>query len=241
MILLRSALFNLYFFGLTFVLTLAASAARVAGGRHVAAVGRLWARCLLAGARVICGIRVSMEGMEHIPSHGGALIASRHESAFDTFIWMTLLPRCSYVLKQELVRIPLFGPLLTAAGMIAIDRSAGGAALRALLRAGEAAAREARQIVIFPEGTRSGHGHPRPLQPGIAALAVRTGLPVIPVATDSGLCWGRRAFRKRPGTVRIVIGRPIPPHADRKVLMQAVAAGISLLDYDPDAPRRSAA
>ena len=84
-----------------------------------------------------------------------ALIASRHQSAFDTIVWLTLVPRCCYVLKQELLRIPLFGPLMPLAGMIAVDRDGGAAALRGLLREGERAVREGRQIVIFPEGTRA--------------------------------------------------------------------------------------
>ncbi len=109
------------------------------------------------------------------------------------------------------MRVPLFGSLIAAAGMIPIDRDAGTAAIRILLRESDRAVREGMQIVIFPEGTRSEPGKPEPMQPGILALASRTGLPIVPVATDSGLCWGRRAFRKRPGTIHIVIGEPIPP------------------------------
>ena len=116
---------------------------------------------------------------------------------------MTLLPRCCYVVKQELLRIPLFGKLIIGSRMIAIDRTAGSAALRALLREGDRAVHEGRQIVIFPEGTRSEFGSVRELQTGVAALAVRTKLPIFPVATDSGRCWGRRAFHKRPGVRRL--------------------------------------
>ena len=108
------------------------------------------------------------------------MIASRHQSAFDTFVWLTLVPRCSYVLKRELLRIPLLGPLIPLAGMIAVDRSGGAGALRGLMRDGDRAVREGRQIVIFPEGTRAEPGAILPLQPGIAALAARTRLPVIP-------------------------------------------------------------
>ena len=103
-------------------------------------------------------------GLEHIPP-GAALIASRHQSAFDTFVWLTLLPRCCYVFKHELRRIPLFGPLIGPAGMIAVDREGGSAAIRTLLREADRAVREERQIVIFPEGTRS--------EPGSPVVAVR--------------------------------------------------------------------
>jgi 1-acyl-sn-glycerol-3-phosphate acyltransferase len=229
MILLRSTLFNIVFFTVTFVMTLLASLARVFTPSRVLAVAMVWGRILIVVARIVCGIRLEVIGLEHIP-RGAALIASRHQSAFDTFVWLTLVPRCCYVFKQELLRIPLFGPLIKAAGMIAVDREGGGVAIRALLRATDLAVRAQRQIVIFPEGTRGEPGSPLELQSGIAAMASRTGLPVIPVATDSGHCWGRRAFRKMPGTIRIVIGEPIPARTERKALMRALEEGLSAID-----------
>lgn len=184
----------------SFVLTVLATPLRVVAPRHVIDVAKLWARVLVAAVRVICGIHLEVRGLEHIPK-GAALIASRHQSAFDTFVWLTLLPRCCYVFKDELLRIPLFGSLIKATGMISVDRRAGGAAIRSLLRQAKNAVQNRRQIVIFPEGTRSEPGSPGSLQSGVAALASHTGLPVIPVSTDSGKCWGRRAFRKTPGTI----------------------------------------
>lgn len=213
---LRSALFNLWFFGMTFVLALCGVALRIFAPQRIFDLARLWARLSLAGARVICGIRLTLHGT---PPTGAALLASKHESAFDTLVWLTLVPAPCYVLKQELVRIPLFGPLIPPTGMIAVDRSAGGRALRQLVRDAARAASEARQIVIFPEGTRGPPGGLLPLQPGVAAIATATGLPVIPVVTDSGRCWGRRAFRKRPGTIRIVLLPPLPAGLPRTTLL----------------------
>lgn len=233
MTILRSAVFNACFYLVTFVLVLAATVARIGGLPAVLAVGALWARCLLALARWICGIRLSVEGLERIPQ-GAVLLACRHQSAFDTFVWLHLLPRCCYVLKRELLHIPLFSGLIRSAGMIPIDRKAGGAAIRTLIRDGQAAARDGRQIVIFPEGSRSEYGHPLPMQPGIAALAARTGLTVIPVATNSGLCWGRRAFRKRPGLIRIVVGDPVAGSTERTALLQHVSHGMSACDPQSD-------
>jgi 1-acyl-sn-glycerol-3-phosphate acyltransferase len=219
--LLRSAVFNVYFFATTFVMTvIPGTVARFLAPRRVPDVARMWARLLVAGLRVICGVRVEVYGLEYLAGDGAKLIASRHQSAFDTFIWLTLQPRCCYVLKRELLRIPLMGRLMTLAGMIAVDRSGGAAAIRGLLREADRAVREERQIVIFPEGTRSETGALLPLQPGVAALAARTRLPVIPVVTDSGHCWGRRAFRKRPGTIHIRILEPIPAGIRREELMQ---------------------
>ncbi len=229
MIMLRSALFNVAFFAITFVMTVAATAVRLVAPRYVLPVALAWARCLIVAMRIICGIRLQVSGLENIPQ-GAVLIASRHQSAFDTFVWFTLLPRCCYVLKDDLLRIPLFGSLITALRMIPVDRGAGGAAIRSLLRQADHAVQEQRQIVIFPEGTRSEPGKPGELQPGVAALATRTGLPVIPVSTDSGLHWGRRAFRKQPGTIRILIGKPIPAEIGRKAIMAALEAGMAALD-----------
>jgi len=218
---LRSAVFNVYFFVATFlVTTIPGTVARIAAPQRVLAVAQFWARIVLAGLRVICGIRFQVSGLEHVEGDGARLIASRHQSAFDTLVWLMLLPRCCYVLKQELLRIPLMGRLMTLAGMIAVDRSSGSASIRKLMRESDRAVREARQIVIFPEGTRSETGAMLPLQPGVAALAARTHLPVIPVVTDSGHCWGRRAFRKRPGTIHIRILAPIPAGLEREELMR---------------------
>ena len=219
MTVLRSALYNLFFFGVTTVLVLVGTVLRFVAPQRIFGLGRFWTRLMLDAARVICGIRLEVTGLEHLPD-GPALLASRHQSAFDTLVWMTLTPRCCYVLKHELLRIPLFGPLVPITGMIAVDRGGGATALRGLMREGTRAAREGRHIIIFPEGTRAPPGATLPLQPGVAALATSTGLPVIPVITDSGRYWGRRAFRKRSGTIHIKLLPPLPAGLKREVLMQ---------------------
>jgi 1-acyl-sn-glycerol-3-phosphate acyltransferase len=227
---LRSAVFNAVFYLVTFLIVVAATVVALFSPDMVLSIAMLWARILVSAARIICGIRLEVTGLDRI-APGPALIASRHQSAFDTFVWLTLVPRCCYVLKHELLRIPLFGPLLRQAGLIPIDREAGSGAIRTLMREADRAVREGRQIVIFPEGTRSEPGSPLALQPGVLALASRTGLPVIPVATDSGLCWGRRAFRKQPGTIHILIGHPISSTADRPALKKVLEQGLSALDH----------
>ncbi len=232
MIVLRSAAFNVFFFGGTFVMSVVASIVRMVHPPGVLAAAQAWARLILWGLRTIGGIRVEVIGAENLPS-GAGLIASAHQSAFDTVVWLTLVPRCCYVFKRELMRIPLFGHLVAAAGMIPIDRSSGPSAIRTLLRGGDRAKREERQIVIFPEGTRAPMDGSLPLQPGIAALAARTGLPVIPVATDSGRYWGRRAFHKHPGTIRIVIRPPLPTGLSRSDLMHSLERALRM---DMDTP-----
>src|SRR5208283_5284366 len=121
---LRSALFNLYFFGLTAVLTLAGTLQALVVPERSLGVAILWARLVVAGVRVICGIRFEVSGREWLPTGGPALLASVHQSAFDTLVWLTLMPRCCYVMKRELLRIPLLGPLMGKTGMIAVDRAA---------------------------------------------------------------------------------------------------------------------
>ncbi len=113
MIALRSALFNATFFLVGFGLTLVGTVVRLVDPDRVMDIARLWARTNLAALRLICGIHLDVTGREHLPD-GAALIASTHQSAFDTMVWLTLVPRACYVLKHELLRIPLFGPLITA-------------------------------------------------------------------------------------------------------------------------------
>lgn len=227
MTLARSLLFNLLFFAFTGVALIACLPLMPLLDR----AGRLalmawWAERVLGLLRLTAGIRLRVTGAEHLPAEEPALIAAKHQSAFDTIVWLALLPRPAYVLKRELLWIPLYGWYVRAAGMIAVDRGAGPAAIRHLMRAGEAALAEGRQIVIFPEGTRTAPGERRPYQPGIAALYARSGLPVIPVATDSGLYWGRRAFRKRPGTITVAVLPPIPPGLPRDEMLERLEAAI---------------
>jgi 1-acyl-sn-glycerol-3-phosphate acyltransferase len=201
---IRSAVFNALFFVLTALLGLLAMPLQLMSRRHTIAMVRFWALSVTWLLRVVCAVRVDIRGLENIPP-GSCVIAAKHQSAFDTIIWLALLPDTAYVLKKELLRIPLYGWHVRRLQMLPIDRSGGGIALRALLRAAAEVLRNGRQIVIFPEGTRTAPGERVPYQPGIVAIAAATTAPVIPVATDSGRVWGRRTFRKWPGVIRISI------------------------------------
>jgi 1-acyl-sn-glycerol-3-phosphate acyltransferase len=154
------------------------------------------------------------------------VVAAKHQSAFDTVIWLGLLPDTAYVLKKELLAIPLYGWHLRKSGMIPVDRAGGGPALRGMLRQAQAALAEGRQVVIFPEGTRTAPGVRVPYQPGVVAIASASGAPVFPVATDSGRVWGRRAFIKRPGVIRISVLPPLPPRLPRAALLAALEEAI---------------
>ena len=223
MIVVRSALFNVFFFGSTAVLSILAATLSLVAPHRIMGWARFWARLQIGAARVICGIRLAVSGWDHLPP-APVLIASRHESTFDVLAWIALLPAACFVVKRELGQVPLFGRCIRATGMITVDREAGGVAMRALLRGGDRAKAERRHIIIFPEGTRVEPREYPPLQPGIAALASRTGLPVVPVMTDSGRCWGRHAFRKRPGTIHIVIQPPLAVQTGREAVLKALRA-----------------
>ena len=240
MILLRSALFNAYFVALTLLLGLAGVGFRLLSPGRIPGLTRFWVRAVVGAARVICGIRFRVVGLDRLPP-GPCLIAARHQSAYDALVWMLLAPRCCYVLKRELTRIPLVGPLIVRMGMIVVDRERGATAMRALLRQADRAVREGRQIVIFPEGTRAPDQRLLPLQPGVAAIAARTGLPVFPVVTDAWRVWGRRAFRKRPGVVRFVILPPIEAGLAREELMRRLSTALSATPAEVTPPEDAAA
>lgn len=219
MILLRSALFNALFYGLTALLVLLALPWLLLPRRAFVPVLRGYAWLMLALLRLVCGVRIRVTGAHRLPRGGAALIAAKHQSALDTLVWLTLLPDACYVLKRELLWLPVWGWLARKARMIAVDRKAGTRAMRRLLEEGKAAAAAGRQIVIFPEGTRTHPGQRVPYQPGVVALAAALKLPVIPVATDSGRCWGRQAFVKRPGIITIALLDPLPEGLTRATLL----------------------
>jgi len=221
---LRAACYWAYFMLVLLVFGLAGIPVRMFARGHALGLAKAWTGTALAGLRPICGITVEVTGLEHLPRRGAALLASQHQSEFDTLVWLRMLARPSYVMKQELTRIPLFGPLLVPAGMIPVDRAGAAGALRRLVQECMAARDAQRQIVIFPEGTRVPAGERVELQPGIVAIAARLGLPVYPVATDSGRHWAHGRLAKYPGTIHIAIGPPILPGATRDTLLAAIEA-----------------
>ena len=222
---LRSLLFNIVFFiwsmGFHLLCLPLLAAPKVATFR----AGRFWVRVSLWLLALICGLRHRIDGRENLPQ-GPCIIAAKHQSAWDTLIFSQFLEMPSYVIKRELIWFPLFGWYLYKLGVIAVDRAGGAKALRALISQAQALAAAGRPIVIYPEGTRTAPGQQRPYQPGIAALYRQLDLPVVPVALNSGLFWGRRSFLKRPGCIRLEILPPIPPGLDRKVFLKELESRI---------------
>jgi 1-acyl-sn-glycerol-3-phosphate acyltransferase len=207
--LLGSVLFTLWLFawtasyGLFFV---------VAGSflpfRGRFALARFWGRVLLASLKVLCRLDYTVEGREHLPA-GNHVALMKHSSSWETFAQAVLLPPQVWVLKRELMWVPILGWGLKLMRAISVNRGAGGAAVRGVLEQGKRRLAEGEWIVIFPEGTRMPPGETRRYGISGALIAVETGKLIVPVAHDAGYFWPRRGWYKKPGTVRVVIGPPI--------------------------------
>ncbi len=225
MIVLRALLFNLVLFlgGVAF-LSLSLPALLMPR-RFTILVGDIWFAFLLAALRVICGISHEIRGLENIPDTP-CIIAAKHQSAWDTFAFVTFIADGAYVIKKELTRIPVYGWLLIKAAMVPVDRAAGAKALRNMIRTARSRLADGRHIVIFPEGTRTAPGQRRSYLPGVAALYSQLGVPVVPVALNSGLFWPRRAFLKRPGHIVVELLPPIPSGLPRREFMERLQSAI---------------
>jgi len=177
-------------------------------------------------ARAVLGIRSEVEGAFPLGRH---LIAVKHQSMYETLEMVRLTQLPVIVIKKELSDIPLFGFLTRRYGVIPVERSAGAKALRALVAAGKDAVTSGRPVLIFPEGTRVRPGEAPPLRSGFAALYRALGLPVVPVAVDSGRRWGR-GLVTRSGIVHFRVGEAIPPGLSREEVEARVHAAINALE-----------
>jgi 1-acyl-sn-glycerol-3-phosphate acyltransferase len=196
----------------------------LAAPRHVHAAGvRFWARGLLVLLAAVCGLRHRVEGRENVPRHA-AIIAAKHQSAWETIALGAILDRPLFILKKELLSVPLIGWHFRKAGNIPVDRAMGAKALRGMVPAAQAAIAAGHQVIVFPEGTRVGLGESHPYQPGIAALYARIEAPVIPVALDAGRFWPRRSAIKRPGTITLSFLPAMPKGLDRRAFMTELEA-----------------
>lgn len=210
MLVLRSVAFNIAFIVVTTVLAVLGFWVLLLPARGVLVFARLWARLVVGLLRHICGIDCEVRGRENLPDHP-VLIAAKHQSAWDTIAINLILPGVAYVMKRELLWVPLVGWYMARAGMIPIDRAGHGAALRKLQVRAKATLAAGRSILIFPEGTRTRPGERRRYLAGIAGLYAALGAPVVPVALNSGLYWPRRSFLKRPGRILVEILPAIAP------------------------------
>jgi 1-acyl-sn-glycerol-3-phosphate acyltransferase len=223
----RSVLFTLVFYLGSIPVVIAAGLGALFGQEAVIAGSRRWAQYHYWCVRWILGIRVVVEG--RFPT-GACIIAMKHESMLEAIEILRLIDRPATVFKAELIRIPVWGWVARRHGVIPISREAGSAALRMMLKAAREAAAADRPIVIFPEGTRVSPGERPDLRPGIAGLYKTLGLPVYPVALNTGRLWPKGKFLRYSGIVTMRVGGPIPPGLPREEIESRIHAGINTLN-----------
>ena len=213
MIWLRSFAFNLAFYAILIGYMLVAPPLFLLPRRWGWHVVRAWARSSLWACRVIAGIRTEFRGLDRIPK-GALLVAAKHQSLWETFALITVFDDATYILKRELLWIPVFGWYAAKFRMIPVRRGAGSASIRSLVRRVREELAQGRQILIFPEGTRRPPGGPPAYKHGIVRLYTQLDVPCLPVALNSGLFWPRRRFLRRPGTIVAEFLEPIRPGLD---------------------------
>lgn len=224
MIYLRSFLFQLYFWLWSIFTSVWMLALLPLPRRFAVAALTFWSKGLFFGLRWLAGIRIEVRGRENLPT-GPALIAAKHQSMFDVFSQFGLLPDACFVMKKELLNVPLFGWHGLKAGMIVVDRAGHSTALKKLVRDTLDRMKEVRQVVIFPEGTRGAVGAPGDYKPGIAALYRELDMPVTPLALNCGSHWGK-GFLCRPGTIVFHYLPPIPAGLKRGEFMRELQVRI---------------
>jgi len=212
-------------------------------GRPLYAMCANWLRVAVHGARVICGVRWRIQGLEHLPTaadrNAAVLLAPKHQSTWETFAFPTLMPHpLAYVFKRELLWVPFFGWAMSRLDMVHIDRSRRAEAWNKVAQQGAALMATGHWVIMFPEGTRTPRGEQGVYKNGASRLAITTGVPIAPIAVTSARCWPRRSFLLRPGVIDISIGRPIPPQGRQpEELMREVEAWIEaeMRRLDPEA------
>ncbi|MCB1775238.1 MAG: 1-acyl-sn-glycerol-3-phosphate acyltransferase [Gammaproteobacteria bacterium] len=219
MILLRSLV---YFVLMSLTILVYGLAAAVFGsflpGSSVDRITTQWGRVNLWLQHWICGLRYRIEGEQNLPRLGPAVVMSKHQSAWETIALRGILrPDQSWVLKQELMRIPFFGWGLKFVKSIPIDRSAGRRSVVKVVEYGKRYLGEGRLVIIFPEGTRTAPGTRKKYGVGGGVLAERSGVDVIPIAHNAGVFWRRRGVKKYPGEIQVIVGAPISTQGKKAV------------------------
>jgi len=214
LILVRSIVFNALFYLNTLAWLILGLPSFFLPYRATIWIAKSWARVNLVLLRVVAGIDCEVRGREKIPS-GPLIVASKHQSAWETFALLPLFDNPLFIVKRELMWIPFFGWLMRKGRMVPVDRSAGSQALVDMTERARVELADGRQLIIFPEGTRRPAGAEPRYKFGVAHLYAAAGAPCLPVALNSGLFWPRRSIRLRPGTVIVEILDPIAPGLDK--------------------------
>ncbi len=225
MLVIRSIAFNVLFYLNLGVLMVAAIPTFAMPRRAILDMAKLWARSSLWLLRVVCKLRYEIRGLEKIPP-GPLIVAAKHQSAWETFALLTLFDDPTFIIKRELMWIPLFGWFTVKGRMVPVRRGARAQALAEMAVRAKIELDRGRQLIIFPEGTRRPPGAEPRYKYGVAHLYGETGVPCLPVALNSGLFWARRSLIRRPGTVLVEILDPIPPGLEPQAFLERLQSAI---------------
>jgi 1-acyl-sn-glycerol-3-phosphate acyltransferase len=216
--LLRSLLYQIYFWIVSVVMNVAWLPALLLPRRYVIAGMEYWANACFWGLKHIAGLDYEVRGRENIVA-GPAIYAMKHQCMWETMASQILLHECALIMKAELTWIPFYGWYSIKAKQIIVNRGGHAKALRSMLTSAKERVRERRPIVIFPEGTRKALGAPPDYKPGVAGLYGTLGVPCVPVALNSGLYWPRRGFMRHPGKIIIEFLPAMPAGMKREPFM----------------------
>ena len=233
MVYLRSLIFNILFYGVTVLLAFVALPTLLLPSGVIRTLAMWWGWFTALALRVV-GASHHLSGEPHLGRQ--VIYAAKHQSAWETVVLALILRAPVIVLKRELLRLPILGLCFQKSGCIAVDRSAGMKALRKLREDAVAAADAGRSVLIFPQGTRVGPGVSHRYEVGVFALYESTGLPVVPIALNSGHVWGRNSWMKRPGRIAVEFLEPIEPGLARRDFMDRLETAIETRMAVLDAP-----
>jgi 1-acyl-sn-glycerol-3-phosphate acyltransferase len=179
----------------------------------------VWGKGIVWLLEICCDIKVEVRGKQYMPT-SGALVASKHQCMFDVFAEFAWLPNACFVTKKELMWIPFFSWWAYKTRMIVVDREGGATTMRKLIKDAKDRFADNRQLLIFPEGTRTAPGAPPAYKPGVAGIYREIDVPVHPVATNSGVHWPAHGFIRTPGVIVFEYLEPIPPGLKRAEFMR---------------------
>ena len=224
-IFIRSLIYNVLFYVLLIFWVIVAIPTFVMPPRAFMAIAKAGARSSVWLMRVVCGTRVSYRGLEKIPA-GPLIVASKHQSMWETFALMQFFDQPLFIYKRELAWIPFFGWYLMKSRMIGVDRDGGVRSLIDMAKRAPAEVLRGRQLIIFPEGTRSPVDAAPNYKTGIGQIYAKCNVPCLPVALNSGLFWPRRTFLRYPGTLIVEFLDPLPAGLSRKEFIAQISTVI---------------
>jgi 1-acyl-sn-glycerol-3-phosphate acyltransferase len=211
---LRSTLFWLFFLPVTLLIAILLVMIFYAPLKARIGLIKIWINYSLGLLHYICGLKYRIEGLENVPQHGFILM-SKHSSTWETIALQKFFDPMVWVVKRELTRIPIFGWGLMAVNAIALNRGTGRKAINQLIQESKKRMDQGRILMLFPEGTRVLPMEQKPFKVGGAIVSEKTGYAVLPIAHNAGEFWPRHSWIKWPGTIRLVIGKPIEPEGKK--------------------------